>query len=407
MYGAMPERSEPRLLTTIQGARGIAAVMVVLAHAGTILGFSEYLRYIPLHGAFQPGHAGVDFFFVLSGFIIATVHGGDIGRQQALRAYVCKRLIRIYPPLWAAMAIAVAIALLGGSAAISVGLHRLSVAHLLLDSMLLPRHQEPLLGVAWTLEHEMVFYFVFALLIWNRSVGAAAMLAWLAWSVFATATYPSDRLPWASADLLSGFLGSSYHLQFGAGMAAAVLVARDRVPAPRTLIALGAAGFILTATAENAGDLGSLSQIERLLFGASAALVVAGLAMAERRGIMRLGRLPVLLGGASYSIYLVHVPVMIALAGGLTIAWLPGWCAMLLLAVGGIVSGLVFHVLVERPGLIALRRWLRAPMALDGYRAEQLNGRYRITARVRCVTPTAPVATFPRPASGKSARDRA
>jgi exopolysaccharide production protein ExoZ len=348
-------RSEPGLLTTIQGARGVAAIMVVLAHAGTILGFPENLGYAPFGDAFRAGHAGVDFFFVLSGFIIATVHARDIGRPPAIGAYAWKRVVRIYPVYWAANCIAVAIAALGFSGAISIDLSKLTAEVLLRSFSLVPQHQETLIGAAWTLGHEMLFYLMFALLIRHRGIGTAAMLGWLGWCIVATIQLPFDDAPWAPADLLSGFVGTSYHLQFGAGIVVAALVAREWVPAPRTLAVVGAVGFVLTAAAEDAGAIAYLGQLGRLLFGVSAMLVVGGLASAERRGLTRAGRAVVFLGAASYSVYLVHVPAMMMLGGWIARAPLPGWIGMSLLSVGGTAAGLVLHVVMERPALRALR----------------------------------------------------
>ena len=59
-------------LTSIEAARGIAAVMVVFYHAARHLK-ADY-NVMPWEGIAQFGHAGVDFFFVLSGFIIFFVH---------------------------------------------------------------------------------------------------------------------------------------------------------------------------------------------------------------------------------------------------------------------------------------------------------------------------------------------
>ena len=83
------------LLTTIQAARGGAAIAAVLAHAGTILAFPQHLGFVPMRGVFGAGIAGVDFFLVLSGFIIATGHGCDVGDRAALPAYAWKRATRV------------------------------------------------------------------------------------------------------------------------------------------------------------------------------------------------------------------------------------------------------------------------------------------------------------------------
>ena len=328
---------------------------VVLAHAGTILGFPRNLGSIPFGDVFRCGHAGVDFFFVLSGFIIATVHACDIGRPEAAADYLWKRFVRVYPVYWVATCIAIAITSLGVSGAVSDGFRDMDFSSLAASLALVPQHQEPALGVAWTLAHEMLFYLAFASLILHRRAGTVIMGAWFGWSVVVTFRMTSDLSPWSPADLLSGFLGSSCHLQFAAGMAVAALVARGWVPVPRSMALIGVAGFALTAAAEDTDRIVYLGQIGRLMFGLSASLVVGGLAAAERRGLIRCGRVPILIGAASYSIYLIHVPAMIVLAGIVVAARLPSWCAMPLLAAGGIVAGLLLHLLVERPGLAFLR----------------------------------------------------
>jgi peptidoglycan/LPS O-acetylase OafA/YrhL len=60
---------------------------------------------------FRWGDAGVEFFFVLSGFIIASAHAGDISRPARLIPYLQRRIIRIYPPYWIIFAIVCAMAL--------------------------------------------------------------------------------------------------------------------------------------------------------------------------------------------------------------------------------------------------------------------------------------------------------
>ena len=58
--------------------------------------------------AFQFGHAGVDLFFVISGFVILFVHWEDIGRPQRISRYAGRRLTRILPIYWVALALTIA-----------------------------------------------------------------------------------------------------------------------------------------------------------------------------------------------------------------------------------------------------------------------------------------------------------
>lgn len=355
----MSLRQRPELLTTLQAARGAAALAVVLCHVSTLLG--PQLHYEPLGGALRAGHAGVDFFFVLSGFIIATVHRGDLGNASMLPGYTWKRLVRIYPIYWAATWVGLALMPLAGANGAAAMFANLEPQRLMESLLLLPQHEAPILGVAWTLSHELLFYGIFGLLILNKSAGAIAFAIWLSFIAVMVPLAPFE-LPWAHANLLTGFVGSSYNLQFGLGVAVAVLVAKDLVPCPTVLAAVGVAGVLLTSAAEDSNKIAYLGQTGQALFGGSAALVVAGLAAAERSGTLRAGRLLVLVGSASYSIYLVHVPVLTITASVAVVQVLPVWFDVAVLTAVGMAAGLALHLVVERPVLRSLRelRWTKA-----------------------------------------------
>jgi exopolysaccharide production protein ExoZ len=334
--------AQPQLLTSIQAARGFAALAVVLCHAGTVLGE-------PFGGALRAGHAGVDFFFVLSGFIIATVHRDDLGRSAMLPSYARKRLVRIYPVYWFATAIALGLWSLG-----VVALSNVRPDGVVMSLLLMPQHIEPTLGVAWTLQHEMLFYVAFGLLILSKKAGVVAFTVWACFIVAQLPAVPSG-LPWAHTDLLTGFVGSSYNLEFGLGIAVAVLVVRYRVRFPTVLAAIGVMGLLLTCTAEDADRIMYLGQVGRALFGTSSALVVLGLASAERAGSLRAGRFLVFIGSASYAIYLIHVPVLFSVGSLAVVKLLPAWAGVAVLAMTGVGAGAVLHAMVERPVQRALR----------------------------------------------------
>src|SRR5580693_2362423 len=82
----------------IQILRAVAAVSVICFHE-TVRAV-QLLNHTLLANAFAFGVAGVALFFVISGFIIFTVHRNDIGRPEMLRPYLIKRFIRIYPIYW-------------------------------------------------------------------------------------------------------------------------------------------------------------------------------------------------------------------------------------------------------------------------------------------------------------------
>ena len=348
-----------RRLDTVQAARGIAAMAVVLSHAGIVLGSSTALGYVPMHGVFRAGHAGVDFFFVLSGFIIALVHHRDIGRPHSLPVYLWKRVTRIYPIYWVALGLLALLIAFGFVRDVDPIVARTDIGQLLVTTLLLPQHRSPLLGVSWTLQHEMLFYLLFGLAILSRRLGCAVLGCWLLLMVGGM-IWGTHGLPWAPTSLLWDFIASPYHLQFLLGIAVAAVVLTDRVPLPRTLLAVGIIGIAIAAALEDLDWIDYLGSIGGVLFGGFSACAIAGMAAAERKGILSVGAMPLLFGEASYAIYLVHfqaIALMAALLiGSGFIHALPGWLFMLALATGGGAAGIAVHVLAERPIL----RWLRS-----------------------------------------------
>lgn len=343
------------LLTTIQAGRGVAAIMVVMCHARTVLGLPQYLGRNVLGYVGSFGHAGVDFFFVLSGFIIWTVHKSDVGRPRALGGYLYKRFSRIYPAYWVAVVLTFLMSFLSDHSA-WLKIQGMDRGILVSSLLLLPLHaSNPLLGVAWTLQHEVLFYAVFAVLIANRTAGLSLIAAWLGLVVYSL-FLPLDAWPWTPVNLLTGFAGSSYHLQFLAGVGAAWLVARGSLPRPVLVATIGVVVFCVTGIAENTGVIHYPGRPGQFLYGISAALVVAGLATGERRGEVSASRPWVFMGAASYSIYLIHVTICFVMARPIIRLHCPDWTKLLLLSTVAAMAGVVVHLLFERPILIFSRQ---------------------------------------------------
>src|SRR4051812_34830777 len=95
--GVIAADQRDRLLL-LQVGRGLAAIGVAASHAR--LGTSAFVEPIPgwLMTILEKGFLGVDFFFVLSGFIILNSHFDDDTGPRALKSYIFKRATRIYVP---------------------------------------------------------------------------------------------------------------------------------------------------------------------------------------------------------------------------------------------------------------------------------------------------------------------
>jgi exopolysaccharide production protein ExoZ len=331
----------------VEACRGVAATMVVLYHAARHL---DHVYGVPgLMRVFQFGHAGVDLFFVLSGFIIFFVHRDDIDRPDRIGHYAARRFTRILPVYWVALTVTIVMRFAGGH-----GLPAFS--DVAWSAALLPSHNEPILGVAWTLQFEIVFYVVFGVLILNRRLGWAAFAVWLAWILLAA-------FDGALGGTVPKSLYAMYNLEFFLGMAVAYGFRRRVIPAPRRLWMTGIALFGIAAMAENMQWIDGYADASRLIYGLPAAMIVLGLAAQDRIRAIRVPHALMRLGAASYSTYLfqfvfISVAWKLWLATGLD-AKAPHVASFPLLVAAGVSGGLVTSRWVEYPLMTVVRRVVR------------------------------------------------
>lgn len=329
------------MLKSLQACRAVAAILVVLYHTSHGIFFlPKYFDHKPFGPVFDFGYAGVDFFFVLSGFIMMHVHAADIGQPRAIMAYLWKRFTRIYPAYWAVLLAIVPVYFLVPQ----FGKGHETELDVIWRAVLLFPHPESnmVLGVAWTLVYEIFFYLLFGLLILHRPTGLVVLFAWGV-GVLGYAWFES--YPWT-------FLFSFMHLRFLAGVVVALIVPRLQMPWPRCVALLGALLFVGAGLCDAyAGPL-SLTQMN-LTYPLGSAMMVLGLVQAEQAGLVRTPRWLVYLGDASYAIYLVHFLALSILAKLSKVVHLEDRVPLSLLfvghVVGAIVIGCVFHHLIEKP----------------------------------------------------------
>jgi peptidoglycan/LPS O-acetylase OafA/YrhL len=339
------------MLNSLQACRAVAAILVVLYHTSHgIFRLPKYFGHKPFGPIFDFGFAGVDFFFVLSGFIMMHVHAGDMGQPRALGAYLWKRISRIYPAYWVVLAAVLPVYFFVPS--FGFGYER-EPGVVIRSLLLYPDPEDHMsLGVAWTLVYEVFFYLLFGVLILNRRIGVTVFFVWLAGLL---------AYPWFEGTL-SPFVFNNMNLRFLAGIGVAFILARWQIPWPRLVACVGVAVFLGAGMCEAYdGPLSTWTQA--LWYTLGSALMLAGVVQAERSGLIDPPRWLVYLGNASYSIYLVHVLGLSVLAkiakGGQLDLYMPGTVLFALHAAGAIGLGCAFHHAVEQPIHTWAKRYFR------------------------------------------------
>lgn len=143
---------------SLQYGRAFSALGVVLYHFSSY--YSLHNNFDPLFGFFQNGHVGVDFFFVLSGFVLMSAHNHEIGQRKHLKTFVLKRFLRIYPVYWIHLVIVIGLRF-SASAFLDhdPGFDKFD-GQLLQNFALLPASNY-LIGPSWSLVYEVFFYSLF------------------------------------------------------------------------------------------------------------------------------------------------------------------------------------------------------------------------------------------------------
>src|SRR5581483_11410349 len=88
----------------LDSLRGLAALSVGVGHAFLCVNFSPHSSWQTAALGVFDGDYAVDLFFVLSGFVLINMVRGFSAAHYA--AYLARRLLRLYPLLWASLIIA-------------------------------------------------------------------------------------------------------------------------------------------------------------------------------------------------------------------------------------------------------------------------------------------------------------
>ena len=330
---------------SLDGLRGVAALAVVGSHFENLSGFNLYLQ--------QSGVA-VDFFFVLSGFVIAQAYEARLRADLTWRAYMRIRLERLYPAIFGGVLLGLIVTGLAGEPLnLWMGLQFL-ILPVLQGAPLHGGELFPFNGPQWSLFWELAINAVHAALArWLTTPVLIAVTALAAVAlIFTSFHFGSLDVGWGRAN---GW-GALPRVVFGFGVGLLIFRAHSRgLEAPKwpylAVVAVLIACMFRIAPALGAFAFRDLAVVMFILPG----LVV--LAIGAPLG-PRTTRIATWLGALSYPLYAIHVPLLRGcnvLIDHLPDDWqTAGWWISLPLVIA-------LAVLFERSYDAPIRRWLRRP----------------------------------------------
>ena len=353
---------------SLELSRGIAALLVVMFHYHFYV--NEYFKTNPIVARiFEGGHAGVEFFFVLSGFIMFITHRHDGGKPLAAFTFLQKRAIRILPMYWIVITVSLVAFLShpgwGGSKGISVH-------NVIFDYLLLPTQGALILAPAWTLKCEALFYAFFCVALFRPAVGIAAFVSWQTAIILANAVGLITNS--TSDNDYVNYILDIHNIGFGLGVLCGWASVELRLASPVREFSIFAIGVISVVcimafeSVENANYVDLQPIWEKIILSFSYSLmfslVIFSVVRLEQIYKPKFDRRLLVFGASSYTLYLIHDPVASLLAKAAVMMKLPSLTnenvAYLIGVAVAIAVAIAVHLHIERPLTDRLKQLVRA-----------------------------------------------
>jgi peptidoglycan/LPS O-acetylase OafA/YrhL len=331
-------KPRPLELQSIQALRALAATSVIFAHVPFV----------------NRGGFGVNIFFVVSGFIICYIS------SVSPRHFLLKRVFRVVPLYW--------LGTLGVFLIAVVAPHMLNFSTARPDELLkslffIPFVKEsgravPLLFLGWTLEYEMFFYLVFAvvLAINKKLAGWLAILALAGVAIAGSLTHP--------ASLTLKFYSRPIIMEFALGILAFYLWKSwgqrlNQLSLPLVaLVALACYAIFFWTDSGIPQSIHFVKAIPVFLFQGGLGFLIL-MCFLSTEGRIPFPRWVLAIGDASYSLYLFH-PYIVQSVSKKIVSFevlTPLSLATLIATIGAcFLFAIASFVLVERPSNEFLRR---------------------------------------------------
>ncbi|KVZ26956.1 hypothetical protein WL14_00485 [Burkholderia cepacia] len=308
-------------ILSLQALRAVGAISVVLYHAGT-LGAGINLRV---------GATGVDLFFIISGAVMYL----SVNDKTSTPSFLWARFTRVVPLYW-----------IGTVGAVGVYIAKSGnfppVLDIVESALFLPSEhfgEFPLLYPGWSLNYEIFFYAIIAILLifCSSAMGLAAIIT-LALGVL----HESVQIPYAE------YYCQPVMIEFAAGILIGMAISYRLTPSRGISAILICVGITLLAL--HSPDLKINSAVG---WGVPWAMILVGSIAFDSSRLVR-SKITQLLGAASYSIYLTHPFVIWGFE-----AFTRDRNNLIFTAAAAlsIISGLIVHLAIEKPLLSGLRKF--------------------------------------------------
>jgi peptidoglycan/LPS O-acetylase OafA/YrhL len=356
--GSTPAATSRGVLASIQVLRALAALGVAASHVQ--LDFHERLHQPEALPYLELGTAGVDLFFVISGFVMVYASGSLFATTSGPREFFVRRLIRILPLYWFCTTLYLLFPLLAPALArVKYPLDLAMASYLFIPYPGIDGMFAPVVSQGWTLNYEMLFYATFALAVAlprRDAVLAVALTFTLASCAGWLFSLPQPFAFWASPITLEFVLGCILGLLYVEGIRLGL--------AARAALVIG--GILLWRVLETQQLVHLPSFITR---GIPASMVLVGAAFGNRRHETLAARILSIVGDASYALYLLHslfIRAFRELAVHVSIATPPRqWCYLMITLALATAAAVAVHYALERPTSQWLRRLSQPARALS------------------------------------------
>ena len=325
------KQTRRRRLNLIQIARAVAIIFVLIGHANVV--FLDKWGYDWFHMGSWERTGGVDFFFIITGFMIYYLYRGQAGEKGKVSKFLMKRTIRIFPLYWLFTTAAVLAVLF-----LPFASQEMTNGQIWRSFFLLPG--EPILASAWSLTYIFAFYLLFSAYLYLPKVFLPLLFMWSILTLLAEVPGFVFLQPfWFSVSIVEILTGSIV----------AYVTLRYSIPKPNLLLVIGLGGFALVWMNNNYGFV-DLSPV--LFYWIFAILVVTAIAEKDKTDRKVPASLS-FLGDASYSIYIAHGPLLqlyMYVWGRLGLEESIGsFLSLFILIVMAVLSSCLVYIAIEKP----------------------------------------------------------